>query len=294
MSVNPETSESCEFLVPKVQSVANGLSAKPFVKWAGGKRQLLPQLLDNIPQRFNAYYEPMIGAGALFFSLQADKSYISDTNQQLIECYQTIKCDVEALIEDLKTHRYEPDYYYALRDADRSPFFDNWTTLKRSSRFIYLNRTCFNGLYRVNSKGYFNVPIGRYQNPKICDADNLRRVSRALQETEIAVASFESTLDEVSTGDFVYLDPPYAPLNKTSNFTQYTKDSFGQDMQVALRDYCNRLTSKGVHFLQSNSSTPLIHELYSGYSIVEVNAARAINSKGSKRGNVTELLIKNY
>lgn len=269
-------------------------SVRPFVKWAGGKRQLLPKLIENLPPRFNSYWEPMIGAGALFFNLQPAKAFIGDTNEQLIECYQTLQKNVDSLITDLATHLYESDYYYSLRDADRHPEFQDWSVVKRSSRFIYLNRTCFNGLYRVNSKGQFNVPIGRYKNPKICDAPNLHLVATALQNTTIGLASFEQIRSEVKRGDFVYFDPPYAPLNATSNFTQYTKEPFGEAMQVALRDFCSELDRKGVYFLLSNSSAPLIYDLYKGFCLTEVAATRAINATASKRGAVKELLVKNY
>ncbi|MCL4143306.1 UNVERIFIED_CONTAM: hypothetical protein GTU68_053649 [Idotea baltica] len=236
----------------------------------------------------------MLGAGALYFHLDPQQAVISDVNAQLIDCYLTIKEDVELLVEDLQTHVYESEYYYSIRNADREPSFENWSRLKRSSRFIYLNRTCFNGLYRVNSKGQFNVPIGRYKNPNICNVSNLRQVSATLKDTDIINCSFTGIKESVGKNDFVYLDPPYAPLSATANFTSYTKEPFDNSMQIKLRDFCNELDSKGAYFLLSNSSAPLVYDLYKEHHITEVSATRAINSSASKRGVVSELLIRNY
>ncbi|MEM7590865.1 MAG: DNA adenine methylase [Cyanobacteria bacterium P01_A01_bin.83] len=270
------------------------LSPKPFVKWAGGKTQLLPYLLERMPRKYNKYFEPFIGGGALFFQVTPRQGYISDVNPELINAYQVIKSDVESLIEDLKKHIYDKDYYYKLRNVDRTPEFKNWSPVQKASRLVALNKSCFNGLYRVNSKGHFNVPFGRYKNPKLVDALNLRECSKVLKETKIVFGSFDLIEQDVQKGDFVYFDPPYAPLNPTSNFTSYTKERFGNNMQENLRDFCVSLDRKGIKFMVSNSSAPLILDLYQNFHISFVDATRAINSKGDKRGKIKEVIVTNY
>ncbi|MDJ0899679.1 MAG: DNA adenine methylase [Xenococcus sp. MO_188.B8] len=270
------------------------LSPKPFVKWAGGKRQLLPYLLERMPRKYNKYFEPFIGGGALFFKVTPSQGYISDINPELINAYQVIQSDVESLIKDIKKHIYNKNYYYELRNVDRNPEFKNWSPVKKASRLIALNKSCFNGLYRVNSQGHFNVPFGRYKNPKLVDALNLRECSKALKETKIVLGSFDLIEQDIQKGDFVYFDPPYAPLNPTSNFTSYTKERFDNKMQENLRDFCVSLDRKGIKFMVSNSSASLILELYQNFHISFVNATRAINSRGDKRGKIKEVIITNY
>ncbi len=267
---------------------------KPFVKWAGGKRQLVEELKKKIPHKYNRYLEPFVGAGALFFELKPKTAYISDINDELIGVYRVIRDEVEALIRTLGTHRNEEEYFYQIRNVDRKGEYKNWSAVKKAARFIYLNRTCYNGLYRVNSKGFFNVPYGFYKNPKIVDKDTLRACSELLKDTEIVHGSFWLVLDKVGANDFVYFDPPYYPLNATSSFTSYTKDGFDQDMQFELKELCDRVDKKGVYFMVSNSHTPFITDLYRQYNVYTADAIRAINCKAEKRGRIKEVIITNY
>lgn len=266
----------------------------PIVKWVGGKRQLMFELLKNMPENYNRYFEPFIGGGALFFELQPDNAYISDLNEELINLYKVVRDNVEDLITDLQKHDISKEYFIEIRNIDRTEEYKNWSNVKKASRFIYLNRTCFNGMYRVNSKGEFNVPFGHYKNPRILDENNLINCSNLLQRTEIRHADFSEILKKVKKGDFVYFDPPYVPLSETSSFTSYTKDGFDLDMQFKLRDVCDELDSMGVKFLLSNSDTKLVNELYENYNIKKVFASRQINANADGRGKITEVLVSNY
>lgn len=266
----------------------------PIVKWVGGKRQLMFDLLKNMPEDCNRYFEPFIGGGALFFELQPDNAYISDMNEELINLYQVVRDNVDELIADLQKHNISKDYFMEIRNIDRTDEYKNWSDVKKASRFIYLNRTCFNGMYRVNSKGEFNVPFGHYKNPRIIDENNLLNCSELLKKTEIKCADFSDILSKVQKDDFVYFDPPYVPLNETSGFTSYTKDGFDIDMQFKLRDVCDELDSMGVKFLLSNSDTKLVNELYANYEIKKVFASRQINANADGRGKITEVLVRNY
>lgn len=266
----------------------------PIVKWVGGKRQLMFELLKNMPENYNRYFEPFIGGGALFFELQPDNAYISDLNEELINLYQVVRNNVDELITDLQKHDISKEYFIEIRNIDRTEEYKNWSNVKKASRFIYLNRTCFNGMYRVNSKGEFNVPFGHYKNPRILDENNLINCSNLLQRTEIRHADFSEILKKVKKGDFVYFDPPYVPLSETSSFTSYTKDGFDLDMQFKLRDVCDELDSMGVKFLLSNSDTKLVNELYENYNIKKVFASRQINANADGRGKITEVLVRNY
>ena len=266
----------------------------PIVKWVGGKRQLMFELQKNMPEHYNRYFEPFIGGGALFFELQPENAYISDMNEELINLYQVVRDNVDALIEDLQKHDISKEYFMNIRNIDRTEEYENWSDIQKASRFIYLNRTCFNGMYRVNSKGEFNVPFGHYKNPRIVDENNLVNCSNLLQKTEIKHADFSEILKEVKKGDFVYFDPPYVPLNETSSFTSYTKDGFDLDMQLSLRDVCDELDSMGVKFLLSNSDTQFVNELYENYNIKKVFASRQINANADGRGKITEVLVRNY
>ena len=266
----------------------------PIVKWVGGKRQLMIELLKNMPENYNRYFEPFIGGGALFFYLQPDNAYISDMNEELINLYQVVGDNVDELITDLQKHDISKEYFMEIRNIDRTDKYKNWSDVKKASRFIYLNRTCFNGMYRVNSKGEFNVPFGHYKNPRILDENNLINCSNLLQRTEIKHADFSEILKKVKKGDFVYFDPPYVPLSETSSFTSYTKDGFDMDMQFKLRDICDELDTIGVKFLLSNSDTKLVNELYENYNIKKVFASRQINANADGRGKITEVLVRNY
>ena len=268
----------------------------PFLKWVGGKRQLMNEIEPLLPSRISTYYEPFVGGGAVFLHRQPGKAVINDYNSELINVYKTIRDDVDALIEDLAIHENESEYFYSIRALDRQEGFDKLTAVERASRIIYLNKTCFNGLYRVNSSGEFNTPFGRYKNPNIINETVLHAVSNYLQRNDIKLLSgdFEDALRGARKGSFVYLDPPYDPVSKSSNFTGYIQGGFGNDEQIRLRDTCIKLHEKGINFLLSNSATPFIKELYKDFNIIEVGASRYINSVGSKRGEVTEVLVRNY
>ena len=266
----------------------------PIVKWVGGKRQLIFELLKNMPKSYNRYFEPFIGGGALFFELQPDNAYISDMNKELINLYQVVRDEVDELICDLQKHDISKEYFMEIRNVDRTEEYQNWSDVQKASRFIYLNRTCFNGMYRVNSKGEFNVPFGHYKNPRILDENNLVNCSNLLQGIEIKHADFSEILKKVKKGDFVYFDPPYVPLSETSSFTSYTKEGFDIDMQFKLRDVCDELDTMGVNFLLSNSDTKLVNDLYENYNIKKVFASRQINANADGRGKITEVLVRNY
>lgn len=268
--------------------------AKPFLKWAGGKRQLLPLLLNKMPSSFKRYHEPFLGGGALFFALKPKHAFLSDINDELVGAYQILKDKPGDLITELKKHKYDKDYYYELRETDRSPEYKSWSKLKRAARLIYLNKSCYNGLYRVNAKGQFNTPFGDYKNPTIFTEENLIACSEALQRAKLSEAPFDLVLTQAKKGDFVYLDPPYMPLSSTSNFTSYSKESFGEAEQRKLFDTCVKLDKRGVYFMLSNSAAPFICELYEPFKVELVNAKRAINSKGSSRGAVKEVIVRNY
>ena len=268
----------------------------PVLKWVGGKRQLIAQITELLPSSYATYYEPFIGGGAVFFHLQHKKVVINDFNSELVNVYKTIQSDVEGLIEDLKKHKNESDYFYEIRALDRSDGFDKLTNVEKASRIIYLNKTCFNGLYRVNSSGEFNTPFGRYKNPNIVNEITLRAVHKYLTTNNITILNqdFETIFDNIKKNDFVYLDPPYDPVSKSSNFTGYNQGGFSTDDQVRLRELCDKLDKKGVKFLLSNSATDFIKEEYKDYQINIVKANRSINSNAKKRGAVDEVLIRNY
>jgi len=274
------------------------IKARPFVKWVGGKRQLLRQFEALLPNNFNpnknTYFEPFLGGGAVFFDLQPFNAVLSDINSELISTYQVIRDNVEDLISSLKKHRYKKEYYLKIRELEPSKL----SKIEVASRFIYLNRTCFNGMHRVNKKGKFNVPFGRYSKPKICDEENLRNANKVLQGVDIKLQKYENVLDLAKKGDFIYLDPPYYPLSKTSNFTSYNADCFLEKEQEKLRDVFLELDKKGCFVMLSNSDTDFIREIYSEKSekirIVPVQAGRSINSNASRRGKISELVILNY
>jgi len=276
------------------------LVPKPFVKWAGGKRQLLPILSQHIPKNFDTYFEPFLGGGAVMFHILSKlqpKCFVSDLNSTLILSYVTIRDKVDELIMSLEKHsenyfKNSEDYYYQVRDSNPKNQID------QVSRLIFLNKTCFNGLYRVNSKGKFNVPIGRYVNPNIVNKENLQILSHVLQSKEISIKceDFTTALKKPHEGDFVYLDPPYQPVSSTANFTSYTNDSFDYKDQERLYTEFKKLDSRGCKIMLSNSRSQEVIELFSEYSdnIIEINTNRFINSNSKKRTGHTEILIKNY
>ena len=267
---------------------------KPFLKWAGGKSKLLREIIPRLPRSYRRHVEPMLGGGAVFFGTQPTRSLLLDINPELINCYRVVQNEVESLIKDLKKHRYERSYYYSVRDADRSADFESWSRVKRASRTIFLNKSCFNGLYRVNSQGHFNVPFGRYVNPRILAPDVLRRSSHALKGAKLVCDSFNNLERHLQRDDFVYFDPPYVPLSKTSSFATYAKDGFTLDDQIRLRDLCVALDNRKIRFMLSNSYTDTVLELYEGFKIDVIDAPRAISSKASGRGVVKEVLVRNY
>ncbi|MFZ5649961.1 MAG: DNA adenine methylase [Bacillota bacterium] len=262
---------------------------KPVIKWAGGKRRLLARYSEFFPHRFGTYHEPFLGGGAVFFHLSPPAAVLSDSNEELINMYRVVKTEVESLIEDLSRHLNDRDYYYRVRDMDTNSL----TGVQRASRLIYLNKTCYNGLYRVNRKGRFNVPFGRYNNPRIVDEETLLAASRALQGADLLKADFGVVLENARPGDFVYFDPPYHPLSRTAYFTDYTDSPFGPKEQERLSGIFDRLCGRGCLVMLSNSDTPFIRELYGRYSsgIIPLTASRSINSKADRRGPVGELLI---
>ncbi|MBY9020557.1 MAG: DNA adenine methylase [Candidatus Lokiarchaeota archaeon] len=266
----------------------------PFLKWAGGKRQLISQMNNFFPKNFNKYIEPFVGGGAVFFHLLPENSIISDNNPDLINCYNVIKEDVEGLIKSLKKHKYEKDYYYEIRALDRDcKKFADLSDVEKASRSIYLNKSGYNGLYRVNSKGLFNVPFGRHKNPKICDETNLRYVSQVLKNVDIVLGSFEICLDFAEKDDFIYLDPPYYPLSDTALFTSYTKNSFDKLSQIKLFEVFKELNKRECILMLSNSYSEFILDLYQDFKVVTLKAKRNINSNSQKRGLINEVVILN-
>jgi DNA adenine methylase len=273
-------------------------SPSPFVKWAGGKSSLLPQLLRHLPRELSNYYEPFLGGGALFYAAYerhvAFNAHLSDINSELINAYVMIKEKPDELIQALS--KLELDYYHS---SSKSNFFyekRNWrpsTLVESASRLIFLNKTCYNGLYRVNSRGEFNVPFGRYMKPKILDAQNLRAISKALKDTNAQLRSsdYKSALSICGKNDFVYLDPPYQPKSKTSSFTDYAPGGFSEPDQRELAEEVKRLVERGCKVLLSNSETPLTNRLYERFEKIRVTVNRPINSVGSSRRGYKEILV---
>lgn len=271
---------------------------KPFIKWAGGKRQLIPELRKHIPKKFNTYYEPFIGGGAFLFELQPKRAVISDRNEDLIFTYLSVRDNIDELIELLKIYATKNNSvdYYEIRAMDRdTDAFSKLKPVERAARLIYLNKTCYNGLYRVNSQGLFNTPFGNYKNPAICDEYVLRAVNDyfTCNDVKICHTDFELTVKNAEKGDFVYFDPPYHSPNNT-NFTGYQQGGFDESEQERLAATYRRLTDSGVYCSLSNSSTPFIHGLFKDYNIHIVKANRAINSNGNDRGAVDEVIVTNW
>lgn len=268
--------------------------AGPFLKWAGGKSQLLTTFSDFLPESFDNYFEPFVGGAAVFFYLRRNRplfqATLADLNQELVNCYQTIRDDVEELILCLKKHKNEAEYFYQLRAKDPLKMSE----VERASRLIFMNKTCFNGLYRVNSKGKFNVPFGSYKNPRTCDEANLRACSKVLQDADIRYQSFEAILKQAKKGDFIYFDPPYQPLSSTAKFTSYTKNCFSSEDQERLAETFSRLDKRGCRLMLSNSDCQFIRDLYKDFRIETVQAIRAINCQAVGRGRVNEVVVMNY
>ena len=266
--------------------------AAPVVKWVGGKSKLLPELTARLPERFGRYFEPFVGGAALFFRLAPQRAVLSDSNPDLIGLYTCVRADVAGVIKKLEHHRaaHSEAHYYATRtrwnDRERS-----WSSAERAATFIYLNKTCFNGLWRVNRSGAFNVPIGRYTDPPICVPDALRAASRALAGASLRCGDYQAAAAEAERGDFLYFDPPYDPLTPTASFTSYTADAFGPDDQRALAELARGLVARGCKVMLSNSDTPFVRSLYKGFKIDRVKCARAINANAQRRGEVDEVIV---
>jgi len=300
------------------------LKAKPFVKWAGGKGQLLNKLEKRLPsyvlkeKTIPRYVEPFVGGGAMFFYLQGRyeirESYLSDNNEDLILTYKVIKNSAKELIDELleieafhleKSEDKRKENYYRIREAYNSQEIDYQTKsqewIERASYFIFLNKTCFNGLFRLNSKGLFNVPFGRYNNPTICDEKNLKEVQNALKDTNLFQGDFTESTEYIDDASFVYLDPPYRPLNETSHFTSYSKEGFNDESQRKLADFFKEMDQRGAKLMLSNSD-PKNHdegdgffdELYKDFNLERIPAKRNINRDASRRGKINELVVRNY
>lgn len=276
----------------------NMIKGKPFVKWAGGKRQILDKLKQYIPTNYNCYYEPFIGGGALFFELAPKKAIINDSNKELMNVYQVL-CDHDKYTKMCKVlNQYEANhseaFYYEIRNKDKEKSFNRLSDYKKAARTLYLNKSCFNGLYRVNSKGQFNVPFNKNKKVNTYDGENLLTIHMYLNMNDVTIQSidFEESVKTAQKGDFVYFDPPYDSDTKT--FNSYTEEGFGKEEQRRLAKVFKELDSRGVYVMLSNHNTTLINELYKDYNIHIIEAKRSINSKGTKRGNVEELIITNY
>ena len=264
---------------------ATSFTARPFLKWVGGKRSILPELLKRIPTEYDAYHEPFLGGGALYFALKPKEAYLSDVNLHLIVSFQAVRDDVEGLIKQLKIHQrlHNKEYYLKAR----TKLFKEKDPTKLAALFVYLNKTCFNGLYRVNSSGGFNVPMGDYKDPAILDEENLRNVSQVLQGADISQHGFDQT--KIFKGDFYYIDPPYH-----ETYEGYSSGGFGDKEHQQLAEFAHEIDKKGGFFMLSNSDTPFVRELYKGYTIEIVSASRMVSCKGHQRGKENELLIRNY
>lgn len=273
---------------------SDSIAASPVLKWAGGKRSLIAQYRKHLPKKFGNYYEPFVGGGAVFFWLHSQgllknkEIFLNDINPELINLYEVLRSDCENLIDLLQWHQqhHSETHYYQVR-AELPD-----TALGRAARTVYLNRTCFNGLYRVNSQGHFNVPLGRYKNPKVCDPPKLQAASLALHSVHLTHGSYLECVKSAQTGDFVYFDPPYIPLNATAYFTSYTKENFAMPDQEKLAQTFAELADRKVKVFLSNSDTPEVRALFPKFTKHKILASRAINSKADRRQKVTELLIR--
>ena len=270
---------------------------RPVLKWVGGKRQLLPALSPLLPAGITAYYEPFLGGGAMLFHLQPQTAYVNDINADLMRVYAVIRDDVDALIEALQSYRNDADFFYAVREWDRDKrSYARMSDVQKAARVLYLNKTCYNGLYRVNNAGEFNAPFGNYKRPNIVNASGLRAVSAYFRraDTRFSAVDYAEALADAGPGAFVYLDPPYDPVSDTSNFTGYARGGFSRAEQIRLRECCDDLTRRGVRFMLSNSATAFIREQYRAYHITTVRARRAVNSVATRRGDVQEVVVRNY
>ena len=269
---------------------------KPLVKWAGGKQKLLEQILPHVPKEFDTYYEPFLGGAALFFELQPEHAILSDTNAELINFYEVIKKNMPGLVAEISSYPNTPEFFYELRELDRTVRFKKLSALKRAARFLYLNKTCYNGLYRTNKQGEFNTPYGKYKNPKYYNLNHLKDAFLLFNHPNhvtFSCCGYEVPCKKARRDDFVYLDPPYYPIKKDS-FVSYGEQRFHQGNHVMLANMCHRFNKNKVKFLLSNSHCPYTLDLYKDFEIVTVQARRNINTKSSGRGPIKEILVKNY
>lgn len=275
--------------------MAKNILVAPILKWVGGKRQLLSEIMPLIPSKCSTYIEPFVGGAAVLFEYQPKKAIINDFNIELINVYKIIKDFPEELIKELQIHEQNncSEYFYQIRGLDREIEYNQMNNIKKAARILYLNKTCYNGLYRVNLAGQFNSPYGKYQNPNIVNSTTIRAVSKYLNQNKIEIyqGDYKETLKKARKGAFVYLDPPYMPVSSSSSFTGYTEGGFSYCQQLELKEQCDKLRDKKIAFLQSNSDCIEIRELYKEYNILTVKAKRNINSKGNSRGEINEVLI---
>lgn len=279
-------------------NLKRNLLVAPVVKWVGGKRQIINELSQFLPKDgYTKYYEPFLGGAAMLFHLQPQSAVVNDVNSDLINMYQVIKNNVEDLIQELKKHPNKEQHFYDVRDWDRDKVaYNERSNVQKAARLIFLNKTCYNGLFRVNNAGEFNTPFGHYVNPGIINPPVLRAVSNYFNNNDITFLNgdFSAALNNVTKKSFVYLDPPYDPISDSSSFTGYTKGGFGREQQEALKETCDRLNKKNVKFMLSNSATEFIKDLYKEYSIRTIQAKRSVNSIASRRGYVEEVVVTNY
>lgn len=271
---------------------------KPFTKWTGGKRKLLPKIVELMPEHYGTYYEPFVGGGALLFELAPHDAVINDFNSELINAYEQVRDNPAKLLDLLRIHKQNnsKEYYLNIRSADRDKRFEKMTPVERAARILYMVRVNFNGLYRVNSKNQFNVPYGSYKHPKIVDVDLIYEVSEYLNENQIKILNgdFAAAVVDAKEGDFVYFDPPYIPLNQTSSFTSYTHEGFSYEEQVRLRDTFQELSDRGAFVMLSNSSSPLAEELYRDFNIHYIDTHRTNGASQESRKGVKEIIVTNY
>lgn len=271
---------------------------KPVTKWVGGKRQLLPSLHEYLPAKFNTYFEPFVGGGALLFDLAPHQAVINDANSELMNMYRVIKNEPSELIKQLEVlaKKNSKEFYLKIRALDRSDKYVKLTDIQRAARLLYMLRVDYNGMYRVNSKNQFNVPYGRQKNPTIVNQDNIMAVYDYFVNNDVTILTgdFKDAVLSAQAGDLVYFDPPYVPLNATSSFTSYTKNAFGDKEQRELEQVLEELDQKGVYFMLSNSDTDYTRDLYKSFRVHTVQAKRSVNANAKHRGNVDELLVTNY
>jgi len=288
----PRSSSAASRVARRAPASVPDLVASPIIKWVGGKTRLLGELQSRMPERFGRYFEPFAGGAALFFRTAPRHAVLADSNADLIALYTAVQKDVASVIRRLQHHRdaHDERHYYQMR-ANWNEHHDTWNRADRAAAFIYLNKTCFNGLWRVNRSGDFNVPIGRYTDPPICVPDTLRAAHAVLAGTELRCVDYQAAVADAGRGDFVYFDPPYDPVTPTANFTSYSAVGFGPDDQRTLAETARKLVARGCRVMLSNSDTPFIRSIYKGFTIDRVKCARAINSNAAKRGDVDEVIV---